>query len=183
MKSHPCCLSSSLFFFFLDKNFRLLIRIANTVKLSMLAIEHSTAEKTKSAKDCLYFLEQYTRGQPRDLVKGCQHMPNDFIIIIAGAFWQTSRTCLCLYGEGPHMAFDKVCTILQVQVKLKKGDKILLIYAFPDPESTVLSSNEWPEFHRGKNQYSPEDSGSEKSCWQSYCFRFRGCWIGHRLFL
>ena len=24
--------------------------------------------------DCFYFLEQYTRGQPRELVRSCQHM-------------------------------------------------------------------------------------------------------------
>ena len=43
----------------------------------MMAFEHSIEEKTHSAKDCLYFLEQYTRGQPRELVRSCQHMPHD----------------------------------------------------------------------------------------------------------
>lgn len=43
----------------------------------MMAFEHSIEEKTASAKDCLYFLEQYTRGQPRELVRSCQHMPHD----------------------------------------------------------------------------------------------------------
>lgn len=43
----------------------------------MMTFEHSIEEKTASAKDCLYFLEQYTRGQPRELVRSCQHMPHD----------------------------------------------------------------------------------------------------------
>lgn len=43
----------------------------------MRAFEHSIEDKTHSAKDCLYFLEQYTRGQPKDLVRSCQHMPHD----------------------------------------------------------------------------------------------------------
>ena len=45
------------------------------------SFEHlSMAWKTRPAKlafagiDCLYFLEQFTRGQPRELVHSCQHM-------------------------------------------------------------------------------------------------------------
>lgn len=38
------------------------------------AFEHSVEEKTRN-QDCLYFLEQYTRGQPRELVRSCLHMP------------------------------------------------------------------------------------------------------------
>ena len=41
----------------------------------MRAFEHCIEEKTQSAKDCLYFLEQYTKGQPREMVRSCQHMP------------------------------------------------------------------------------------------------------------
>ena len=40
----------------------------------MRAFEHCIEEKTHSAKDCLYFLEQYTKGQPRDMVRSCQFM-------------------------------------------------------------------------------------------------------------
>lgn len=43
----------------------------------MRAFEHSIEEKTDNYKDCLYFLEQYTRGQPRELVRSCQHMAHD----------------------------------------------------------------------------------------------------------
>lgn len=41
------------------------------------AFEHSIESKTNNARDCLYFLEQYTRGQPRELVRSCQHMASD----------------------------------------------------------------------------------------------------------
>ncbi|XP_034530056.1 uncharacterized protein LOC117805434 [Notolabrus celidotus] len=41
------------------------------------AFEHSIEQKTHSARDCLYFLEQYTRGQPREMVRSCQHMPHE----------------------------------------------------------------------------------------------------------
>lgn len=34
--------------------------------------------KAANSVDCLYFLEQYTKGQPRELVKSCQHMPPDW---------------------------------------------------------------------------------------------------------
>ena len=39
------------------------------------SFEHNIEQKTFSARDRLYFLEQYTRGQPRELVRGCEHMP------------------------------------------------------------------------------------------------------------
>lgn len=38
------------------------------------AFEHCVEERTSSYQDCLYFLEQYTRGQPRELVRSCMHM-------------------------------------------------------------------------------------------------------------
>ena len=41
------------------------------------AFEHGVEGKAASSLDCLYFLEQYTKGQPRELVKSCQHMPRD----------------------------------------------------------------------------------------------------------
>ncbi len=37
------------------------------------AFEHGVEERANKA-DCLYFLEQFTRGQPRELVRSCQHM-------------------------------------------------------------------------------------------------------------
>jgi len=39
------------------------------------AFENGVERKTASSIDCLYFLEQYTKGQPKELVKSCQHMP------------------------------------------------------------------------------------------------------------
>ncbi len=38
------------------------------------AFEHGIERKTTNAQDCLYYLEQYTRGQPRELVRSCHHM-------------------------------------------------------------------------------------------------------------
>ncbi|XP_058616036.1 uncharacterized protein LOC131529985 [Onychostoma macrolepis] len=38
------------------------------------AFEHGIEDQTKHNRDCLYFLEQYTRGQPRELVHSCHHM-------------------------------------------------------------------------------------------------------------
>lgn len=38
------------------------------------AFEHCVEERTSSYLDCLYFLEQYTRGQPQELVRSCLHM-------------------------------------------------------------------------------------------------------------
>lgn len=39
------------------------------------AFENGVEAKAGNWSDCLYFLEQYTRGQPRDLVHSCQHLP------------------------------------------------------------------------------------------------------------
>ena len=33
--------------------------------------------KTGCKGDCLYYLEQFTRGQPRDIVRSCLHMTAD----------------------------------------------------------------------------------------------------------
>lgn len=41
------------------------------------AFELGVERKAASSVDCLYFLEQYTKGQPQELVKSCQHMPPD----------------------------------------------------------------------------------------------------------
>lgn len=34
-------------------------------------------EEKASKDECLYYLEQFTRGQPRELVRSCQHMDPD----------------------------------------------------------------------------------------------------------
>lgn len=41
------------------------------------AFENGVEAKTSNLSDCLHFLEQYTRGQPRDLVHSCQHLPSE----------------------------------------------------------------------------------------------------------
>lgn len=43
----------------------------------MRAFIHAIDERADSSADKLYFLEQFTRGEPQDLVKSCQHMPAD----------------------------------------------------------------------------------------------------------
>ncbi len=40
----------------------------------MRAFENGVESKSDSSSDCLHFLEQFTRGRPRDLVRSCQHM-------------------------------------------------------------------------------------------------------------
>lgn len=44
---------------------------------SFLRAFENCIDKTKNFSDCLYFLEQYTRGQPRDIVRSCQHLPSE----------------------------------------------------------------------------------------------------------
>ncbi|KAI4884310.1 hypothetical protein NFI96_008914, partial [Prochilodus magdalenae] len=41
------------------------------------AFEHGVESRTENSRDRLYFLEQYTTGQPRDLVQSCFHMKPD----------------------------------------------------------------------------------------------------------
>lgn len=43
----------------------------------MKAFEHCVKAKTSCKGDCLYYLEQFTRGQPRDIVRSCLHMTAD----------------------------------------------------------------------------------------------------------
>ncbi len=40
----------------------------------MKAFEHCVEAKTNCKGGCLYYLEQYTRGQRRDIVCSCLHM-------------------------------------------------------------------------------------------------------------
>uniref|UniRef100_A0AAZ1XPU5 CCHC-type domain-containing protein n=1 Tax=Oreochromis aureus TaxID=47969 RepID=A0AAZ1XPU5_OREAU len=44
----------------------------------MRAFDHMVESQAHSAKDCLYFLEQYTRGHPREMVRSCQYMPVEY---------------------------------------------------------------------------------------------------------
>lgn len=43
-------------------------------KSFMRAFEYTVHDKTDSYSDRLYYLEQFTRGEPRELVRSCQHM-------------------------------------------------------------------------------------------------------------
>ncbi|KAM9723391.1 uncharacterized protein ACNS7B_018815 isoform 1-T1 [Menidia menidia] len=43
----------------------------------MNAFENGVEAKTDNSSDCLHFLEQFTRGQPKDLVHSCQHLSPD----------------------------------------------------------------------------------------------------------
>nr|XP_054593643.1 uncharacterized protein LOC129160669 [Nothobranchius furzeri] len=47
------------------------------------AFEHCVESKTSNKGDCLYYLEQYTRGQPRDLVRSCLHLTADRGYVLA----------------------------------------------------------------------------------------------------
>lgn len=47
------------------------------------AFEHSVEEKTRNKRDCLYFLEQFTTGQPRVLVQSCQHLDPEVGYLLA----------------------------------------------------------------------------------------------------
>lgn len=43
-------------------------------RLFMRAFEHGVEDRTESDKDRLYYMEQYTSGQPRELIRSCLHM-------------------------------------------------------------------------------------------------------------
>ena len=43
-------------------------------KMFMQAFKHCVEDKCTTKGDCMYFLERYTRGRPRDLVQSCLHM-------------------------------------------------------------------------------------------------------------
>lgn len=46
-------------------------------RLFIRAFDHGVESKTESSKDRLYFMEQYTSGQPRELIRSCLHMDPD----------------------------------------------------------------------------------------------------------
>lgn len=41
------------------------------------SFEHNIEMKTNNGQDKLFYLEQYTKAQARDLVRSCQHMDGD----------------------------------------------------------------------------------------------------------
>lgn len=48
-----------------------------TYRSFMRAFESAIEKKTNSDQDKLFYLEQYTSGEPRDLVRSCEHMRPD----------------------------------------------------------------------------------------------------------
>ncbi|KAJ8408789.1 hypothetical protein AAFF_G00246070 [Aldrovandia affinis] len=46
-------------------------------RLFIRAFEYGVEDKTDSNKDQLYFMEQYTSGQPRELIQSCLHNQED----------------------------------------------------------------------------------------------------------
>lgn len=42
------------------------------------AFENCVEDRNNNFSDCLYFLEQHTREQPRDIVRSCQHLPSEY---------------------------------------------------------------------------------------------------------
>lgn len=56
----------------------------------------SFEQKTNNEMDCLHYLEQYTRGQPQQLVRSCQHM-ND------GNRFATAKALLHKYFGNDHV--------------------------------------------------------------------------------
>ena len=45
----------------------------------MRAFEHGIERKAENNQDRLFFLEQFTLGQPRELVRSCQYMSHSII--------------------------------------------------------------------------------------------------------
>lgn len=56
-------------------------------KAFVKAFEQGVEEKASKA-DCLYSLEQFTKGQPKELVQSCQHMDPECGYIVAKALLQ-----------------------------------------------------------------------------------------------
>lgn len=48
-----------------------------TYRFFIRAFEHAVDSKTDSYQDKLYYLEQYTSGEPQELVRSCEHMSPD----------------------------------------------------------------------------------------------------------
>ena len=48
-----------------------------TYKSFIRAFEHAVDSKIDGMKDKLYYLEQYTSGEPQELVRSCEHMSSD----------------------------------------------------------------------------------------------------------
>ena len=56
-------------------------------KAFIKSFEQGVEDKASKA-DCLYYLEQFTRGEPKELVQSCQHMDPERGFIVAKALLQ-----------------------------------------------------------------------------------------------
>lgn len=93
-------------------------------KTFMGTFEHSIEAKTHSAKDCLYFLEQYTRGHPQELVRSCIHMPNDSGYIKAKFLLQEH------FGSSMKITFAYMSKVFSCPVIKSEDVKALQAYSF-----------------------------------------------------
>lgn len=60
----------------------------NITPLRVTPFESDVESKTENPTDHLYFLELYTRGHPREILKSCRHMPADHGYLRAKALKQ-----------------------------------------------------------------------------------------------
>lgn len=102
------------------------------------AFEHGIEDRTSSSKDCLYFLEQYTSGQPKVLVRSCQHMPPDV------GYQEAKRLLYQHYGNEYTIAMAYVEKALKWPI-LKAEDKESLT-AFAVFLTSCLNTVEGMEF-------------------------------------
>lgn len=65
-------------------------------KFFICAFEHGIEDKTENCNDRLYFLEQFTMEQPRELVRSCQHME------LSRGYKEAKRLLKKHYGDDCH---------------------------------------------------------------------------------
>lgn len=91
----------------------------------MRAFESAIETKTKSDQDRLFYLEQYTSGEPRDLVRSCEHMRPD------KGLKEAKRLLQYHYGNELKIAtayLDKALKWPQIKTEDAKGLKTYALY-------------------------------------------------------
>lgn len=87
------------------------------------AFEHSIEQKTDNDQDKLYFLEQFTAGEPQELVRSCAHMPP------SKGYYEAKRLLHKHYGDELQIASAYIDKALKwPQIKSDDG-KALNAYA------------------------------------------------------
>lgn len=87
------------------------------------AFEHSIEQKTDNDQDRLYFLEQFTAGEPQELVRSCAHMPP------SKGYYEAKRLLHKHYGDELQIASAYIDKALKwPQIKSDNG-KSLSAYA------------------------------------------------------